>query len=125
MARQDLVPESKIIEEDAVTIQCAHGDTVLYPIAQLQLEGNGIPLCIEAALSKSLPMPVLLGTDVAVLHQLPGESTAYPQIKYCIMHMVVTHMQTMWKLQENTNTRSKKCECGAKPNAFVKVSEEP
>ena len=35
MVRQDLVPESKIIEGDAVTIRCAHGDTVLYPIAQL------------------------------------------------------------------------------------------
>ena len=106
------MPESKIIKEDAVTIRYAHDDTVLYPIAQLQLEGDGIPLCAEAAISKSLPMPVLLGTDVAVLHQFLGESTTYPQIKYCMMHMVVTHMQTMWQLQENTNTRSKKHECG-------------
>ena len=34
-------------------------------------------------------MPVLLGTDVAKLHQLSGESTAYLQIKVCMM--VVTH----------------------------------
>ena len=38
--RQDLVPEGKIIEGDAVTIRCAHGDTVLYPVAQLELGGG-------------------------------------------------------------------------------------
>ena len=48
MVRQDLVPESKIIEGNVVTIRCAHGDTVFYPIAQLQLEVDGIPVCVEA-----------------------------------------------------------------------------
>ena len=122
MVRQDLVPESKIIEEDAVTIRCAHDDTVLYPIAQLQLEVDGIPVCVEAAVSKSLPVPVLLGTDVAELCQLLGESIAHPQIKDCMM--VVTRMQAMRQLQEDTNTRSKEHECGTKPHTLVKVSEE-
>ena len=53
MVRQDLIPEGKIIEGDAVTIRCAHGDTVLYPVAQLELEVEGLPLYVEAAVSKS------------------------------------------------------------------------
>ena len=77
MVRQDLVPESKIIEGDAVTIWCAHGDTVLYPIAQLQLEVDGIPMCVEAAVSKSLPVPILLGTNVAKLSLLKVCQSAY------------------------------------------------
>ena len=85
--------ESKIIEGDTVTIRCAHCDTVLYPIAQLQLEVDGTPVCVKAAVSKLLPMPVLSGTDVAELHLLLGESTAYPHIKDCMM--VVTCMQTI------------------------------
>ena len=43
MVRQDLVPERKVLEGDVVTIRCAHGDTVLYPVAQLDLEIEGRP----------------------------------------------------------------------------------
>ena len=38
---QDLVPESKIKEGEAVAIRCAHGDTVLYPLAQISMEVEG------------------------------------------------------------------------------------
>ena len=70
-------------------------------------------MCVEAAVSKSLPMPVLLGTDVIELHQLLGESTTYPQIKDSMI--AATHMPTLWQLQEDTHTRNKKHESGAKP----------
>ena len=105
MVRQDLVPQSKIIEGDAVTIICAHGDTVLYPVAQLELEVDGLPLCVEAAVSKSLPVPVLLGTDVAELHQLLGKSLTHTPVEDCMM--VVTRTQVMWQLQENAAIRSR------------------
>ena len=52
MVRRDLVPEHKLIEGDAVTIRCAHGDTVLYPVAQLELQVDGVPVCVEAAVSE-------------------------------------------------------------------------
>ena len=123
MVRQNLVPESKIIEGDAVTIRCAHGDTVLYPVAQLELEVEGLPVCVEAAVSKTLPVPVLLGTDVAELHQLLGESIAYPQGENSMM--VVTRTQAMRQLQEDVATRIKELECGAEPHVLVKVPEEP
>ena len=50
-----------------MAIRCAHGDTVLYPLAQVHLEINGHHIDVEAALSDTLPMPVLLGTDVPQL----------------------------------------------------------
>ena len=55
---------------DAVTIRCAHGDTVLYPLAALELVVDGISIPVEAAVSESLPVPVLLGRDVPQLASL-------------------------------------------------------
>ena len=37
VVRQDLVPEQKKVEGEAVAICCAHGDTVLYPLAQVEI----------------------------------------------------------------------------------------
>ena len=70
MVRQELVPPEKILEGDVATIRCAHGDTVLYPLANIQMEVNGIPIEVEAAVSTTLPVPVLLGEDVPELKQL-------------------------------------------------------
>ena len=60
---QSLVPDSKILEGDAVAIRCAHCDTVLYPLAKIALEVEGQNMVVEAGVSNSLPMSVLLGTD--------------------------------------------------------------
>ena len=49
---------------DAVTIRCAHGDTVLYPLAALELEVDGISIPVEV---------VLLGRDVPQLASLLGK----------------------------------------------------
>ena len=122
MVRQDLVPRNKLIEGDAVTIRCAHGDTVLYPVAQLELLVDGVPVCVEAAVSKSLPVQVLLGTDVPELHQLLGDSIMSRQVENSMM--VVTHTQAMRQVQEDATTRSKECESGANPHRLVKVPEE-
>ncbi|KAL5515126.1 hypothetical protein EMCRGX_G000250 [Ephydatia muelleri] len=56
-------------------MQCAHGDTVSYPLAVVELTGDGLPLTVEAALSDTLPT-VLLGRDVPELSQLLGECKA-------------------------------------------------
>ena len=74
MVHKDLVPQDKIAEGDAVTIRCAHGDTVLYPPAEIELKVDGHPISIEAAVSKTLPVDVLLGTDVPELTHLLGET---------------------------------------------------
>ncbi|KAL5515899.1 hypothetical protein EMCRGX_G001144 [Ephydatia muelleri] len=71
MIRRDLVPTTKILD-DAVTVQCAHGDTVAYPLAVVELTVDGLPLTVEAALSDTLPTAVLLGRDVPELKELLG-----------------------------------------------------
>ena len=50
-----------------MAIHCAHGDTVLYPLALVHQEIKGHQIDVEAAISETLPMPVLLGTDVPQL----------------------------------------------------------
>ena len=105
-----------------MTIRCAHGDTVLYPVAQLELEVDGLPLCVEAAVSKSLPVPVLLGTDVAELHQLLGESLTHTPVEDYMM--VVTRTQAMRQLQEDAAIRSKELKSGAQPHVIVDIPEE-
>lgn len=53
-------------------VQCAHGDTVAYPVAVVELTVDGLPLTVEAALSDTLPTAVLLGRDVPELNELLG-----------------------------------------------------
>ena len=67
-----LVPEKKLVMGEAVTIWCAHGDSVLYPLANVNLVVDGVPLTVGAAVSKSLPVSVLLGTDVPELAKFVG-----------------------------------------------------
>ena len=64
-----------------VAIRSAHGDTVLYPVAQLELETAGLSLCVKAAVSKSLPVSILLGTDIAELCQLLGKSLTHAPVE--------------------------------------------
>ena len=70
LVHQELVPEYKLKEGEAVAICCAHGDTVLYPLAEVTMEIEGKPIEIEAAVSDTLPMSVLLGTDNPELSEL-------------------------------------------------------
>ena len=47
-----------------VTIRCAHGETVLYPLAKVDLVVEGLPVEVEVAMPETLPVPVLIQTDV-------------------------------------------------------------
>ena len=67
MVRGDLVPEEKLLPEEAATVLCAHGDTVLYPLARVRIDVEGVGMEVRAAVSESLPVSVLLGTDVPEL----------------------------------------------------------
>lgn len=70
MVHRDLVPEGKQLEGEAVTICCAHGDVSLYPLAEIDLKLEGVEVKVKAAVSDSLPVSVLLGTDVPELGRL-------------------------------------------------------
>ena len=67
MVHKSLVPTGKRIEGEAAVIRCAHGDTTLYPLAQVMME---VGLSVRAAVSESLPVSVLLGTDIKELGAL-------------------------------------------------------
>ncbi|XP_064386057.1 uncharacterized protein LOC135334709 [Halichondria panicea] len=56
MVREDLVPVEKLIEGDSIAICCAHRDTVVYPLARIQVEVNRTTHEVEAAVSKTLPL---------------------------------------------------------------------
>ena len=56
MVREDLAKTSKMLEGEAVTVRCAHGDTVLYPLSEVELELAGKKLKVKAAISESLPV---------------------------------------------------------------------
>ena len=70
LVRKNLILDNKLLEGDAVTIRCAHGDTVLYPLAEVEMEVEGVPIKVEAAISETLPVGVLLGTDIPELGNL-------------------------------------------------------
>ena len=60
LVQGDLVPNQKTLKGDVVTIRCAHGDTVLYPLAEVKMEIDGRQIQVEAAISDTLPVSVLL-----------------------------------------------------------------
>jgi len=72
LVHRDLVGEGKLVKGELVTIHCAHGDAVAYPLADVDLEIEGKVVTIEAAVSGTLPQSVLLGTDVPELLSLLG-----------------------------------------------------
>ena len=55
--------ERRLLEGEAVAVRCAHGDTVLYPLAEVAMEVDGVETRVRAAVSEKLPVSVLLGTD--------------------------------------------------------------
>ena len=75
LVHHDLVLQEKLLPGEAVTMRCAHGDNALYPVANVNLVMDGVPLVVEAAVSKSLPVSVLLGTDVPELARFVGGTT--------------------------------------------------
>lgn len=74
LVHQELVPESQFKDGEAVAIRCAHRDTVLYPLVEVTMEVEGKPIKVEAAISDTLPMSVLLGTDTPELCELLAEN---------------------------------------------------
>ena len=51
LVHQELVPRSRLLEGEAMVIHCAHGDTVLYPVALLQVVVSMRTMEVRAAVS--------------------------------------------------------------------------
>ena len=58
MVRRELVSDDKLLEGEVVAVRCVHGDTVVYPLADVELEGDKVQ--VVAAVAEHLPVLVLL-----------------------------------------------------------------
>ena len=76
MVKRELIFEDDLTGE-ATTIRCAHGDTVLYPLATVRISVGNYSVEVEAAASTTLPVSALTGTDIPRLNELlRGEDTS-------------------------------------------------
>ena len=64
IVQRDLVGEKQSLEGESTIIQCAHGHAIAYPLAAIELEIQGKPVLVNAAVSDNLPWSVLVETDV-------------------------------------------------------------
>ena len=67
-----LVSDSTEITSE-IPIRCAHGDIQIYPLAQVEVRMGEQCFMVEAAVSKTLPLFVLLGRDVPELLDMLNE----------------------------------------------------
>jgi len=70
LVRSDLVSKENLILGRVITVQCAHGDTVMCPVASVEIEIQGNIFTVEAGVLDNLPQSVLLGADVPGLKEL-------------------------------------------------------
>ena len=97
LVRKDLIPEEMIGGE--ISIRCAHGDVVFYPLAEIEVEVGGRQLVVQAAVADKLPVSMLLGRDVPEMGRLlrkEGDVNVVPQ-----KAMVVTRAQKRpWNVKQ-------------------------
>ena len=113
MLRQDLVLRNKMIVGEDIMVRCAHGDIVRYP---LELEVDGVPVTVTAAVSERLPVAALLGTDipglVGFLHSdAPADSVSNA--------LVVTRAQAKQLTDTEASQQRKEEQEGVHPNPLL------
>ena len=59
-----------------MTIRCACGDVIKYPLAEMEITVGGRQIRVEAGASDTLPTSVLLGVDVPEIQNLLRECCA-------------------------------------------------
>ena len=118
LVQQKLVPACKLIEGESIAICCAHENTVLYPLANVQVTVGDKTLDVEAAVSDTLPVDVLLGTDVKelpeLLHQRSKEERIHPDLD---LMAVVTRAQSRKEAEEEVAHQQREQDCGVSPSS--------
>ena len=119
MVRSDLVLEESFLPGEAVTILCAHGDTAIYPLARVRMEVEGVGMEVKAAVSDSLPVAALLGTDVpqlgALLHANPL-AVHTPGMDHAL---VVTRAQARREAEETGEAKQRQISSGVRPHTLA------
>ena len=121
MVRKELVPEEKILMGDAVTIRCAHGDTVLYPLAALELEVDGISIPVEVAVSDRRVYQYQYSWG-EMCHNWLGKPMGAELQSEEVM-VVVTRAQAKRQLEEEILRREQEIISGAEPKQMDKEDE--
>ena len=83
LVRKELVPEGKVLVGKVVAVRCAHGDSIEYPLADVDVEIEGRRMTIRAGVSDRLPVQILLGRDVPQLVDLlqcVGKNKVEPEL---------------------------------------------
>ena len=124
LVQRKLVPEEKLLLDQVVAIRCAHGDTVLYPLAQIKVELDGRTLDVEAAVSDTLPVSMLLGTDVPELTDLL-EKELDLQVPEEDVLMVTTRAAGARRTQEEGERQRREAESGGRPRPLEELGERP
>ena len=75
LVRKELVPVGKVLEGRTVVVRCAHGESVRYPVADLELTIGGWKIKVKAGVSDRLPVQLLLGRDVPKLFNILASSS--------------------------------------------------
>ena len=65
----EVVPNEKLTNRQ-VSIHCAHGDILEYPVADLRITIGDKEFTVKAGVSDRLPRSVLLGTDIPAWKEL-------------------------------------------------------
>ena len=64
-----------MLEGQVVAVRCAHGERVVYPLADITVQIGGKQLTVRAGVSDSLPVELILGRDVPELLDLLREES--------------------------------------------------
>ena len=81
LVRKELIPSQNLKGDAGATVVCACGDSITYPLTDVTVLIGGSKLIVEAGVSDTLPVSMLLGTDVPEMASLLRESTFARQEK--------------------------------------------
>ena len=116
LVHRDFVPSQKLLEGEALAIRCAHGDTVLYPLARVTVEIDGQAFEVQAAVADRLPLSMLLGTDVPHLSKLVSGQLGGKSPHQVEEALVVTRARARQQSEEEKELRMKDANSGVQPH---------
>ena len=75
IVQRDLIGEEQWLEGESTIIQCAHGDAIAYPLAEVQLQIPEKSMLVRASVSDTFPQSALVGTDVPGMLEMLQRAT--------------------------------------------------
>ena len=114
MVHSDLVSDGQIREGESAVVRCAHGDTAMYPMADICVELDSYTIDTVAAVSNTLPMDVLLGTDVPELGMLLSQASERAEV-----FMATTRAQAKKEAKAERDSLVKELRSGVRPNPIL------